>query len=125
MIGDNFNVDLSQIDPETLRDVQALYEQEALAALMDDRRQREMMGAMNHAGVIRQVGHPGMQFSPTQRDYFWMQRYHNASWDDPDFVKWFQGTDAGDYSRVRNIPAKVQVGYTGERRVTFSKTYAF
>lgn len=124
MIGDNFDVDLSQIDPQTLRDVMALYEAEAMQGLVDNHRQREMLGHANHAGATRPLGQPGMQFSPTQRDYFWMQRYHNASWDDPSFVKWFQGTDAGDYSRVKSIPEKVQVGFTGERKVTFRKSYA-
>lgn len=124
MIGDNFDLDLSAIDAETLRDVQALYEAEAIAALVQNQADREAVGRGNHHGRIRPIGQPGVQFSPTQTDYMWMQRYHGADWDDPDFVRWFQGTEAGEYSRVKAQPEKVAVGYTGERRVSFSKTYA-
>jgi hypothetical protein len=38
-------------------------------------------------------------------------------------VKWFQGTDAGDYSRVKQSPEKLMVGFTGERRISFRKSY--
>jgi hypothetical protein len=123
MIGDNFAVDLSQIDPETLRDVQALYEAEAMQGLVDNVGHRQALGYANHAGAVRKLGQEGLRFSPTQRDYFWMQRYHKADWDDPDFVQWFQGTDAGAYSRVRSVPDKIRVGFTGERKVSFKKAY--
>lgn len=124
MLGDNFSAIFEGIDSQTLADLNALYEAEAIERLKQNAALRQLVGYENRQDHRAIDGIGAVNFAPTPTDYFWQQRLHNETFDEPGFRRWFMNTPDGEYARVDSKGTRMQVGFTGEgRRVSFHKSY--
>ncbi len=110
MIGENFQALFESLDPQLLRDVAKLYEEEALMEAAGCEADRSDIGAFNRANPVQfRNGLGGITHRLHSTDYWAQQVIHRAP-NDPDLWKWFLKTPEGAYARVPcAAPARIVV----------------
>ena len=114
MIGDNFQVLFEDVDAQTVADVERLFAAEAAEQAARATEARAQLGHFNHhADHFFEDGIGGVTFRPTVEDYFLLQRMHNETFDNPDFVNWFTRQPGGEYARVRPRSRRIIIATGG------------
>ena len=111
------------LTPQEVRDITEIFRQEALQDALQAEQEMALIGAANAQAhrSIEGLGQMTARFHPM---HYWTSLVTNgASHLDPEFKTWLAKRPESDYAHVRSNGTKIQVGYTGERRVRFHKRY--